>query len=121
MNVDRRLLNNRTTPCWLDRKTKRKLVTNEDWQEWQAQYFAAEIMMPHWSIRAEFERRLGADAAAVPSDCSREEWANEIAGAVFSRNGVEAKPLFELYDVSRQAMAIRLCELDLAQSTPAEA
>lgn len=121
MNVDRRLLNSSTRPRWWDRMSKRKLLTNEDWQEWQAQYFASEILMPHWSVRAEFERRLGAPVAAVPTDHSREEWADEIAGAGFSRNGVEAKALFELYDVSRQAMAIRLCELDLLQSTPAEA
>jgi transcriptional regulator with XRE-family HTH domain/Zn-dependent peptidase ImmA (M78 family) len=117
VNVDRHLISDRKQLRWWERKTKRKLVTNEDWQEWQAQYFAGEIMMPHWSVRNEFERRLGASLITAPEGCSREEWADELASAIFARDGVEAEPLCELYDVSRQAMAIRLCELDLVQAT----
>lgn len=121
ITYDHRLLTDPSRPGWWTRKTKRKLLTNEDWQEWQAQCFASEILMPHWSVRAAFQRRLGSVPTPVPPGCAREEWADQLAGTTFERAGVEFRPLYELYDVSRQAMAIRLCELNLVGqvATPA--
>ena len=39
--------------------TKKKLKTNEDWQEWQANEFSAEILVPRWSLIETLQKELG--------------------------------------------------------------
>ncbi len=114
-NIDRRLREEATRPKWWEKKTKRRLETHEDWQEWQAQYFASEILMPHRSVRSEFERRFNAAEVLTPARCSQCEFADELAGETFFSDGVIRRSLHEVFAVSRQAMAIRLCELGLVQ------
>jgi transcriptional regulator with XRE-family HTH domain/Zn-dependent peptidase ImmA (M78 family) len=115
-NIDSRVLKEVTRPKWWEKKTKRRLETHEDWQEWQAQYFASEILMPHWSVRSEFERRFDAAEVASPDGYSQCEFADELAGKTLFSERIIRRPMHEVFAVSRQAMAIRLCELDLVQA-----
>jgi Zn-dependent peptidase ImmA (M78 family)/transcriptional regulator with XRE-family HTH domain len=99
---------------WWERPNQpRRFRTPEDWQEWQADTFAAEILMPDWHVRNEFERRFDATVARAPHGVDEREYAHRLASSPILRNGRLLKPLHEEYEVSRQSMAIRLLTLNL--------
>lgn len=113
MAVDTSVLSELQPKRWWSKNTKRKLDTWEDWQEWQAQTFAAEVLMPHWHVRQEFRRRFRADQVVTPKGYQQREYADELASCDSLPAGEFCDPFHETYDVSRQAMAIRLCALEL--------
>lgn len=92
-----------------------KLLTDEDWREWQADYFSACLLMPEWSVREEFSRRFGDGEIAVAESGELRKTAYEIAGERIGSRGVFEHSLKEVYDVSAQAMAIRLMQLNLVR------
>jgi len=103
---------------WWERPNQpRRLRTPEDWQEWQADTFAAEILMPDWHVRKEFQRRFDATVARGPEGLDEREYAHRLAGSSILRNGRILKPLHEEYEVSRQSMAIRLLTLNLVAAS----
>jgi Zn-dependent peptidase ImmA (M78 family)/transcriptional regulator with XRE-family HTH domain len=105
---------------WWEKSAKRRFETNEDWQEWQAQYFASELLMPHWSIREEFSKRFASESGVASDEVSMRKLADQLAGEMMSSSEAWMEPLDDLFDVSRQAMAIRLLELGLVScATPA--
>ena len=120
VNFDSRVVPEPSRPKWWEKQTKRRLTTHEDWQEWQAQFFASEILMPHWSVQQEFARRVGQNYVAVPDGHTQREFADQIAAERYFDGASHAEPLHELYEVSRQAMAIRLCELGLVKASAHE-
>lgn len=99
-------------------KGPRKLKTDEDWQEWQADTFAAEILMPHWHVESEIQHRFGAPYLMCPRGMDSLEYASLVAEGRFSTGEQSQKSLNETYAVSRQAMAIRLTSLGLVRDDP---
>lgn len=98
-----------TSDHWTKNVSKpRTLTTDEDWQEWQADAFAAEIMMPHWSIRVEFARRFGQPQLEAPAGTNPKQFALELVDLI-----TDDDALNEVYEVSRKAMTFRLLELGL--------
>jgi transcriptional regulator with XRE-family HTH domain len=105
----------RAVSRWAGIAGPRRLTTNEDWREWQANRFASAILMPEWAVKAEFVARTGDESVSVKTSTNLREAALEIAdGRVFDAD-VYGESLAELFDVSRQAMAIRLLQLNLLQ------
>jgi Zn-dependent peptidase ImmA (M78 family)/transcriptional regulator with XRE-family HTH domain len=101
---------------WARRTTgSRELATNEDWREWQANTFASSLLMPDWAVKTEFRSRIGAESLPVQSVTNLRGVALEIASERVFKSGVYAESLSDLFAVSRQAMAIRLLQLDLVQ------
>ncbi len=93
----------------------RGLSTNEDWREWQANTFAASLLMPSWAVVREFRQRIGADKIEVSVPNNGREAALVLAGERIFDSTIYEQSLAELFDVSRQAMAIRLLQLELVQ------
>lgn len=93
----------------------RSLNNDEDWREWQANTFAAALLMPRWGVTTEFQRRLGTDSINVPQGSKPREVALEIAGGILFNHVVYERSLGEIFAVSRQAMAIRLLDLKLVR------
>lgn len=91
----------------------RILLTDEDWREWQANTFSTALLMPAWAVAREFSRRSGQDYVQVQDGESIRERALEIAAANLVGDTVYSKSLCESFGVSRQAMAIRLIQLQL--------
>ncbi len=101
---------------WFKRKReRRKLHTREDWREWQANEFAAELLMPAESVREAFEELFGLPRL-VDEHGHLEEFADNTARttAIDDFGGVTS--LCKRYDVNPQAMAIRLIALGLVSS-----
>lgn len=93
----------------------RGLSTNEDWREWQANTFAAALLMPSWAVVREFRQRIGADKIEVSLPNNGRETALALGGERIFESTIYEQSLAELFDVSRQAMAIRLLQLELVQ------
>lgn len=96
----------------------RGLSTNEDWREWQANTFAAALLMPSWAVVREFRQRIGADKIEVLLPNNGREAALALGGERIFESTIYEQSLAELFDVSRQAMAIRLLQLELVQEVP---
>ena len=91
----------------------KKLVTNEDWREWQANYFASALLMPKQPLIVEFKDRFDSDFLVTPDDMNIKEYAFEVATTVLTPKYICEQSLSTLFAVSAQAMAIRLMELKL--------
>lgn len=92
------------------RHGKKKLVTNEDWQEWQANQFAAEILMPDWSVKQVVTTALGGCLFdSDDNDSTKESLARRIANQPTSCH----QKIHQLFGVSNQAMAFRLMDLQI--------
>lgn len=102
----------RAVDAWATTTRHKTLVTDEDWREWQANTFSSALLMPGWSVAAEFELRTGSTAIAVSQGESK-QIALSVAGEQIFDTGVYEASLAEKFGVSRQAMAIRLLELEL--------
>jgi transcriptional regulator with XRE-family HTH domain len=103
----------RSVDRWAGSGRHRGLLTREDWREWQANTFASAVLMPEWAVRSEFEERAGAQAVCAERGGNSRELALDLAGEVLFAGAVYAQSLAQLFDVSRQAMAIRLLDLGL--------
>jgi transcriptional regulator with XRE-family HTH domain/Zn-dependent peptidase ImmA (M78 family) len=104
----------RATDAW-QRSTSppRKLFTAEDWREWQSQTFAAALLMPSWAVSKEFTSRIQTSTVKSDEETTTKELAFKIATEkVFGSREFE-KSLNQLFNVSAQAMAIRLLSLEL--------
>jgi transcriptional regulator with XRE-family HTH domain len=97
---------------WTRASDARRLATNEDWREWQANTFASALLMPEWAVRTEFVARTGVQQLPVKTPANLREAALQIAGRTFGTE-VYGQSLAELFAVSGQAMAIRLLQLNL--------
>lgn len=96
---------------WLrQRPGPKPLCSNEDWREWQANAFSSAILMPEWSVQSQFAIRFGSEPIRAKDDPRASAW--EHAEAAFSEHAV-FEPMHEVYNVSKQAMAIRLMQLGL--------
>ena len=92
----------------------RRLLTQEDWREWQANTFAAALLMPDWAVSREFEARTGEKNLMVQKE-SAKQFALQIAGQMAFRDVVYEQSMADKFAVSRQAMAIRLLDLELVE------
>jgi transcriptional regulator with XRE-family HTH domain len=92
-------------------------------EEWQANRFAAHLLMPADLVRAEFLSRYGApldyraqcesDAAFRGLYTEKRHYSRRIAGEQYFKGGEVVRPLHEIFNVSCLAMSIRLEELGL--------
>lgn len=103
---------------WYERaRGRRKLSSREDWREWQANTFAAELLMPVEAVRGAVKELF--DATAVDVEGSPSESADRVARAVVTDNLGASTSLVDRFDVNPQAMAIRLLDLGLVVSNDA--
>lgn len=93
----------------------RVLSTDEDWREWQCSAFASALLMPHWAVSVEFERRFGTTRFSAPGGANRREFALELTTQRMCPCGEFQKSMSDLFAVSRQAMAIRLLDLGIVE------
>jgi transcriptional regulator with XRE-family HTH domain len=105
----------RAVKVWATNSSRRVPFSDEDWREWQANTFASAVLMPEWSIVAEFEKRMDTDYLVCEPETNPREMALDIAGEKIFHAAVYVQSLSEKYAVSRQAMAIRLLELGLVR------
>lgn len=102
---------------WFERKRKqRKLSTNEDWREWQANAFGGALLMPAASVRTAFTQLVGRPTVQVEEKSMVGEIADEMARTSFEDEFGETTSLIERFDVNPQAMAIRLMALGLVSA-----
>jgi transcriptional regulator with XRE-family HTH domain len=97
-------------------KPRKTLLTNEDWREYQANTFAAAILMPAPSVRREFSRRFGDDNVVVVGSEVRTT-SQELSQRAMGISGVYQLSLSDLFDVNPLSMAIRLEMLGLVKSS----
>ena len=93
----------------------RGLSTNEDWREWQANTFAACLLMPSWAVVREFHERIASEEFEVSVSDNPREAALELAAQRVFGAAIYEKSLADTFEVSRQAMAIRLIQLGLLE------
>jgi transcriptional regulator with XRE-family HTH domain len=110
----RRSAAERAVNTWVQNGTSRRLLTQEDWREWQANTFAAALLMPDWAVSREFEARTGEKNLMVQKE-SAKQFALQIAGQMAFRDVVYEQSMADKFAVSRQAMAIRLLDLELVE------
>lgn len=104
---------------WYNRHTgPRKLNTREDWREWQANTFAAELLMPDEIVRTAFTELFGATQLEVEGNACLES-ADRVAKTVALDDFGRHTSLVDRFDVNPQAMAIRLLTLNLVVGTDA--
>jgi len=106
----------RAVEHWRDTESSpRRLLTNEDWREWQAQTFAACVLMPEWAVRDEFNKRTGKHRIQCGEGMNSRALAFDVATKTTMGNQVFDHSLNRLFKVSAQAMAIRLLSLRLIE------
>jgi Zn-dependent peptidase ImmA (M78 family) len=91
----------------------RRLTSDEDWREWQANYFAASLLMPREHLTREFEERFRCASLETPDGMNVREYAFEAATTNITPHYVCDESLSSLFGVSGQAMAIRLMQTGL--------
>jgi Zn-dependent peptidase ImmA (M78 family)/transcriptional regulator with XRE-family HTH domain len=104
---------------WAKGTRAHPLMHNEDWREWQANTFAAALLMPDWAVRRRFEGIFGEEFRVAESETNVREFALETASSNGVSNDPDGKTLAEAFAVSRQAMAIRLMDLGLVKGVTA--
>lgn len=105
----------RAVARWAGISKPDRLVTNEDWREWQANRFASCVLMPDWAVIDEFQNRFQTEFLTATEGANIREEALAIAGEVVFGDRVLRSSLADQFDVSRQAMAIRLLDLGLVR------
>ncbi len=105
----------RAVDRWATTQRARTLSTREDWREWQANAFASALLMPEWAVRESFEARMDSDLVRPSHEESARELALRVAGEGLFLGRAQACTLAQQFDVSRQAMAIRLLDLGLVE------
>lgn len=95
-----------------NRTQSRRLFTNEDWREWQANRFAASILMPAPLVRKAFsdgfKKEISYTAASNVS-----QLASQLACERVTLSDGTTGRLCDIFDVNPQPMAIRLTTLGL--------
>lgn len=108
---------NRQHVCSASR-LRRRLRTPEDWREWQANTFAAAILMPAEAVNMYFQEAFDREAAVAVSnqegDCAR-----SLASHPAISSGRRRISLADLFDVNPQAMGYRLTALGLVSEEAA--
>lgn len=98
---------------WYEKEhRKRTLTTNEDWREWQANQFAAELLMPEEAVREAVKQFFGEESFVAP-DGNPREFADEIARMPCEDEFGNVMCLSDRFDVNTQPMAIRLLSLGI--------
>jgi len=100
--------NERMTGCMrsaVEQSGKRKLSTDNDWMEYQAQYFSGAILMPETKLRAFVQDKAVRDYAAA-------------AALVSYRNLRLSERVSKHFGVSIRAAQIRLEQLHLLEQEP---
>lgn len=98
---------------WYERKHhKRTLSTNEDWREWQANQFAAELLMPEDAVREAVTQFFGSAVLAAP-DADPRAFADEVVRMACQDEFGNVMSLSDRFDVNAQPMAIRLLSLGI--------
>jgi len=116
-NDGTRTVAQRAVKLWCDTESSpRKLSGPEDWREWQAQTFAASILMPEWAVRKEFRKITGLQSIQCEDSLSPRARAFQVATENETPIGKCTASLNRLFKVSGQAMAIRLLTLKLVAS-----
>ncbi len=111
----------RAVKRWVsDKPGGRVLNTHEDWREWQANRFAAALLMPEWAVIAKFRVRTGIETMTADSVQDARELALHVAGEREFESGFFERSLAGAFAVSRQAMAIRLMQLGLVKEEDSE-
>jgi len=105
----------RAVDRWTGVNKPRALFSNEDWREWQADNFAAALLMPEWSVTNEFRLRLEAEFVVIPKDRNVRKEAFELAGKTQFDGKFYKESFADIFDVSTQAMAVRLLGLGLVR------
>jgi len=103
--------------AWYEKKQhKRTLITNEDWREWQANQFAAELLMPEEAVREAVKQFFGAESFACPDGDPR-AFADEVVRMPCEDEFGNEMCLSDRFDVNAQPMAIRLLSLGIVVSS----
>lgn len=106
-----------TQEPWYSRKPPRRtLFSAEDWREWQANQFAAELLMPADMVTDLFEDFFGMVSQRTEAS-SVYELADVLARASLMSISGEQRSLVDTFDVNPQAMAIRLVSLGLVTAS----
>lgn len=101
-------------PWYQQSHQRRRLSTNEDWREWQANQFAAELLMPEDSVRETFMQLFGQESLLAIDGDSR-KLADEVARKAFKDEDGNMMCLTDRFDVNAQPMAIRLLTLGIVR------
>jgi|GEM_PF-1191859 len=113
-SIARRTTAQRVIERWSEADSlPRRMSTHEDWREWQAQTFAACVLMPDWAVRKEFYDRISAPEIRCGANQNPRALAFEVATKNTFGTRMFDKSLNRLFKVSGQAMAIRLLSLAL--------
>ena len=108
-----RAISERTGRTW--GSGPRRLHTSEDWREWQANCFAAELLMPAEMVEAAVAELFGVSRlSAETPDVAR--CAKRLACEPVTDSFGHFTSLNEHFDVNPQAMAYRLTDLGLIES-----
>ncbi|MCG8408279.1 MAG: helix-turn-helix domain-containing protein [Phycisphaerales bacterium] len=99
-------------PWYEQTNGQKKLSSREEWREWQANTFAAELLMPDKSVMDAFEE-LFEVSQLIAEYGNLRQFADEVARTIATDNLGEETSLVDRFDVNPQAMAIRLMNLDL--------
>jgi len=103
---------------WFNRKRgPRKLSTREDFREWQANQFAAELLMPASNVASAFAQMAGSLSVVVEDVATINEVADGMARTHFDDEFGKITSLVDRFDVNPQAMAIRLKALGLVSAS----
>lgn len=90
----------------------RRLVTAEDWREWQANCFSAAILMPRSPVTSAFREVAAAERLEGTASLTDAQ-ALQLVRLPAVRRGGRRCSLTDLFDVNPRAMAIRLRALGL--------
>ncbi|MFO0835580.1 MAG: XRE family transcriptional regulator [Phycisphaerales bacterium] len=101
-------------PWYQQDRQKRALSTNEDWREWQANQFAAELLMPEEAVREAVMQFFGEESFTVPTGDPR-KFADEIARIPCEDEFGNVMCLTDRFDVNTQPIAIRLLSLGIVK------
>lgn len=92
--------------------SRRVLSSNEEWREWQANTYAAALLMPRFAVQRIFSEMFGPEAIIV-SGGEIEEMSHRVAAHVEQNDTGLPQSLCDRFDVNPAAMAIRLRTLGL--------
>lgn len=101
--------------AWTKNTRRKRLGTDEEWREWQANVFSSALLMPGWAVESEFKERTGVDSIAAGETENARQIALSVAEEIAFQSAVYEQSLAQKFGVSRQAMAIRLLDLGLVQ------
>jgi len=101
--------------AWATNTRHKRLMTDEEWREWQANVFSSALLMPGWAVKSEFRKRTAMASINAGKTENARRIALSVAGELIFESGVYEQSLAEKFEVSRQAMAIRILDLGLVR------